>query len=314
MVDPVTLLDAAAPPYTPLRYGLLSVAAPVVAGDPHWKNGFLRQPLVCIPAFSSLLTPCNATGGPSMSPSVTGGAPVLQSDVFRVWAWAPCSPVGWGDDLADLRRRTEAALTNGEGRAVEHVFWTGSPVFPTGSPGTVYPHLAANTPVAGTAMGANTVQRQSAATTVTSAAVDVVEALGLLEGALAACYGAEGVIHVPRQALAQLSYCGLVTKDGQQLRTLGGTLVAAYASNDRMAPDGTTPTAGQTYFYATGAVAMVRSDIVDRGRQPAEIIGRTDNSTVYLVERAYAFTWDCCHLAAQVSLGGVVQGTVGAAT
>lgn len=313
MPDAYELIEAG-PAYKPLRFGLLSAVEQPLSQD-HWRMGLLRQPLVCDGTDSILALPCIVTGGPTMVPTVTG-APGVASDPFRVYAWLPCATVGWGDDLGDLKARTEAALTNGEARAVEHIVWTGIPTATgVGGAGPMYPHLAANASVPASAMGAMTVEKQPAATVLTSGtAIDVVEAIGLLEGALASCYGGEGVIHVPRSALAHLHTRCMVEQQGQQLRTLGGNVVAAYSSNDRMGPDGTTPAAGQGWFYATGAVQLYRSGINVRGQTPAEFVGRKDNSTVYLVERTYAVTWDCCLLAAQVQLGGIVSGAAGSAT
>jgi hypothetical protein len=312
MVDAYELIEAG-PAFTPLRFGLLSVVEQPVSPT-HWRLGLVRQPLVCDGADSILALPCIVTGGPSMAPTVTG-APLVASDPFRVFAWIQCSTVGWGDDLADLKARTQAALTNGEARAVEHMVWTGTPTATGVGGGVMYPHLAANTQVLAASQGAAQVEKQPAATVLTAGtAIDVVEAIGLLEGALAGCYGGEGVIHVPRSALAHLQARYVVEQQGQQLRTLGGNMVAAYASNDRMGPDGTTPAAGQGWFYATGAVQVYRSGINERGVVPGEFVGRRDNSTVYLLERTYAVTWDCCLLAAQVQLGGIVSGAVGSAT
>ncbi len=312
MPDAYELIEAG-PAYKPLRFGLMSAVEQPLAQD-HWRLGLLRQPIVCDGADSILALPCIVTGGPAMVPTVSG-APAIASEPFRVYAWIQCAPVGYGDDLADLRVRTEAALTNGEARAVEHIVWTGSPTATGVGGGTMYPHLASNTPVAASPMGALTVEKQPAAQVLTSGtALDVVEAVGLLEGALGLCYGGEGVIHVPRSALVHLQARHIIEQQGQQLRTIGGNVVVGYSSNDRMGPDGTTPAAGQGWFYATGGVQVYRSGINPRGVVPSEFVGRRDNSTVYLVERTYAITWDCCLLAAQVQLGGIVSGAVGSAT
>jgi len=313
VVDSYELIEAG-PAYTPLRFGLLSAVEQPLSQD-RWRLGLLRQPPVCDGADSILALPCLVTGGPSMVPTVTG-APLIASDPFRVYAWIQCSTMGWGDDLDALRARTLAALTNGEARSVEHTVWTGVPTATgVGGAGPVYPHLASNAQVLAAQQGAATVEKQAAAQVLTSGtALDVVEGLAVLEGALASCYGAEGVIHVPRVALPLLRAQNVIEQQGQQLRTLGGNVVAGYASGDRMGPDGTTPAAGQGWFYATGAVQVYRSGINDRGRTPGEIVGRRDNSTVYLVERTYVVTWDCCLIAAQVQFGGIVSGAVGSAT
>src|SRR5438034_213623 len=69
---------------------------------------------------------------------------------------------------------------------------------------------------------------QSAASVIVSGnAVDDVEAIGLLEGALASCYPGLGVIHVPRAAIAHLSDSYQLNIKGEKLYTQGGTNVVA---------------------------------------------------------------------------------------
>lgn len=304
MPDAFVLVDG--PAFVPLRYGLLSVAPPSPEPDPHWMQGVQWTPDVCDGALT-LTTVCVTGVGPTGTP-VTG-SPALAAQPFRVYAKIRCSPVGEGNDLAILRARAEAALTNGEARAVERVFWAGA-----AGNGTIYPHLAANAVVSANAQGAQTVQVQSAATTVGGGTLDMVEAFGTLEGSLGNCYGGEGVIHVPRSALAQISNKNLATVQGGQLRTLGGNLVAAYAPSLRTAPDGTTPATGTAYLYATGAVKLWRGPIKHVGITPGEVVDRRTNTAIYQAYRYYAIGWDCCHFAAAVSLGGDITGTVGAAT
>jgi hypothetical protein len=297
MADGHQLVDNG-PSFTPLRYGLLSAAQPIEDPDPHWQLG-------TIVLLDACGVPLTVTGGPcsaasiQKAPSVTGLA-ASAANPFSVYAWVNCAPVGQGDDLADLITRTDALLTNGEGRAVEHAVWTGQ-----ASNGPVNPRLAANAQSFITAQGAQAVELQSAATTVTGVPLAPLEALALLEGNLAACYGGEGVIHVPAAAVAYLANQGLVKAQGNQLRTTLGNIVAAYAPGDRHGPTGSEPGAGLAWFYATGAVTVRRSPIKGRGVMPGSFVGRTDNSTVYVAERTYVVDWDCCHFAAQVTMVGV---------
>lgn len=289
------------PRFTPLRYGLLSAAEIVDDPDPHWKIGTQFQPDACdsdksVSAFC--VSPGPATGTPTKTITATG-APSTAAEPFTVYAFVDCAPVGWGDDLEDLQGRATRQLDAGEGRAVERVFWTGN----TDAGPAVRPHLAEDTAVLANAQGPMTVELQSAATVVSGVGVSVVEAMSLLEGSLASCYGGEGVIHVPYRALAYLSRYRLIEKQGPQLRTFGGTIVAAYSANVRHGPTGVEPGAGIAWFYATGAVVGRRSPVFPTGRQPArDFVNRADNDTVFIVERTYVFDWDCCHFAAQVTL------------
>lgn len=305
MVDTYQLVDVG-PRFTPLRYGLLSAADEIADGDPHWRQGTLMQGALCAVPATVTGGPCRVTGI-TKTPTVTG-IPSTAAQPFSVYAWIYCSPVGHGDDLAELSTRTRQLLTNGEGRAVEQVFWSGN-----ASNGVIYPHLAANAQVLASPMGAMTVELQAAASVQTTGApVDVVEALGLLEGYLGSCYGGEGVIHVPAAAVAHLDAYGLLRKEGAYLRTLLGHRVAAYASNNRQGPTGANAAAGQAWFYATGQVVFRRGPVKDLGQKPSDFVGRTENTTVFVVERPYVLDWDCCLGAVQVSLGGPSQSGVGA--
>jgi hypothetical protein len=295
------------PAFTPIDFGLLSVAEMdpnSTDGDQHWRNGVQYTPQFCGPALTTVAV-C-VTGGIN-KPSSGGGLPTRGAGPFAVYGWLDCSPVGYTAD--EWRRQTTLALVNNEADAVENVFATGLV-----AGGVVYPHLAANTTVADSS-GGQYVQLQSAASVVvTGAGVDAVEGVGRLEGAIGACYGGTPVLHVPRAALADLSVKGLVIRDGNQLRTLGGSLVAAGTGYPGTAPDGSTPPSGTVWLYATGAVKIWRSNVELTGSNPADWIGRARNDQVLVAERTYVIGWDCCHFAVPVILGGAVAGTVGVAT
>jgi hypothetical protein len=303
----VSLRRAATPPvFTPAGYGLLSVAeAASDDGDQHWRNGVQYQPTYCGTALNTASI-C-VTGGIA-KPALAGGWPIRGADPFTIHAWLDCSPVGYSPD--EWRALTTAALVNNEAAAVEAVVATGAV---TG--GTVYPHLAANAAVVeGTAGLGQQVTLQTAASVVVTGTVDVVEAVGLLEGAMAGCYGGIPVLHVPRRAVAAMAAWGLIVRDGPRLRTLAGSYVAAGLGYPGTAPDGSTPASGTAWFYATGAVKVWRSAVELTGTNPADWIGRARNDQTLIAERTYVVGWDCCHFAVPVSLGGVITGTAGAAT
>jgi hypothetical protein len=310
------LVDAG-PAFTPLPYGLLSAAEVVDETDPHLGLGSQVENDLCIDPLS-LAAACVNGSGPTLT-AIPVGPPSSAAMAFRVYAWVDCAPIGQGPDAEDLTRRIDQAFTNGESRALEHVVWTGTTTLDSS---TVYPHLAANAAdvtaaeatLAGQDQGQSVVELQTAATAVTSAAVDLVEAVGLVERELGRCYGGVGVIHVPRWALAHLSHLSLAERYGERLRTLGGHLIAAYSPSDRHGPDGTEPAAGQGWIYGTGAVQVRRSPIKAPSPLPAQFVGRQENRVTYVTYRYYSVDWACCHVAAQVSLGGAITGTVGAIT
>lgn len=287
-----------APPFAPARYGLWSVVNEAIDADAHWQAGVDYQPNPCGEA-NAVLDNC-PTGDELVKTPTADGLPVIGAQPFTLYSWIDCSVTGF-DGMAEMR--SIAALTNGEARGLERAFWTGA-----AQGGTVYPHLAANTPVLEALSGTTL---QTAATVVTGT-FDIVEGLGRLEGALSECYGGEGVIHIPTSALPHLVAWNLVVKDGERLRTWYGNRVAVYAPNVRTGPDGTTP-ASNAWLYATGAITARRSDARPTSTV-REAVNRAKNSLVMLVERTYVVGWDCCHLAAQVSLGGVITGTAAAAT
>lgn len=305
MPNTYDVIEAAGPAYVPARFGLLSVAARPTTPS-RWLMGMQRVGLPCGPAESIELLPCPVapSGGPSHEGPVSWAA-----TPFWVYAFTPCSPVGQGDDLADLHRRTEAALTNGAPRAVERVFWTGHPS--QNPSATVYPHLQADAQVdADFAQGAHQVVLQSAADEVTSTPEDAVDAIGLLEEGLADCWGGEGVIHVTRRALAELDHLGIVHREGQQLRTLGGNLVAVYSPTEAGGgPDGGAPASGSPWFYATPPVEVYEGPVREFGLVDPEfaaaVLDRNVNTAIYLLGRPYAAWYDgCCLLAAEVVLEG----------
>lgn len=291
------------PDFTPLPYGLFSVVQEVPGPD-HWAAGVMHQPVPC-GAARTTIAPCPVAGSLTKAPSATG-LPIMGSDPFTVYSYIECGPIGHSS--AEWEQLAIATLEYGEERAVEATFWTGS-VSTTGAP-LVSPHLAEDVIVIDS-NGAITNLVASPVTTGT--AVDVVEAMGALEGALASCYGGVGVLHVPRAAVAHMSNKGLVHDDGTgRLRTVAGTLVAAGGGYPGTSPAGTSPGAGFAWFYITGAVRMYRSS-ASLTSSFVEAIDKDENDLVLVAERTYVLTWDCCLFGAQVRLGGFDSGSIGSA-
>jgi hypothetical protein len=284
------------PTFTPLKYGLLSAAQIRTDPDPHWQSGIQFQPDAC-DADKSVSSFCvaggPATGTPGKIPTATG-AGSSAAEPFTVYAFTTCAPVGWGDNLEDMVARATRQLDAGEGRAVERVFWTGAP---DGGP-TVFPHLAHDANVFANTQGPMTVQQQAAATVLTGT-FRILDAVAAVEGALSACYGGEGVIHIPADALTGLAAMGAVKQDGPNIRTWAGHIVAVYSANVKQGPTHADAAAGSAWVYGTGAVMAYRSPVKPAGQRPASFVGRADNSTVFLVERTFVLDWDCCLFAAK---------------
>lgn len=238
----------------------------------------------------------------------TGGAPAAQTSfsntvtqanrgatAFTVYAEFDCSPVG--QDLE--RNQAEAALLRTEAYQVSKAFWTGKAGATAGGPAsTVWPHLAANT----TLDDPQGIRLQTAASPMVTGGDDTAVVLGALEAQLAACYGGAGVIHVPYTALPSLVSRMLVRPgDDGRLRTVAGNLVVAGQGYTGSGPDGSAPAAGTSWIYATGALFAYRSDVFVR--QFPGTFDRAENTVKALASRTYLFGFECCHLAALVTLG-----------
>ena len=285
------------PRLTPLPHGLLSVAQIVDDPNPHWRGGTVFQPDSCEPGRATTVVACGPNGveGTVAKTPTGGGEPLSAALPFTVYAMTTCAPVGWGDDLADLVARATRNLDAGESRALEAVVWTGA----NEGPALIEPHLAADTQTWATDHGAAKVELQSVAQVLTAGA-DIAATIGLLEQAMADCAGGQGVIHVPRSLLSILGSKGLVEARGPQLLTHGGNLVAGYSGEGvAVGPSGQDP----TWIYGTGPVMVRRSAVSPAGRRPADFVDRTNNSTVFVVERTYVVDWGCCHFAMPVPAG-----------
>lgn len=291
----------AAPTRTPLSYGLLSVSQTPVDTDEHWQFGVRYEVDPCT-VDRLTFEVCPVSGSPELK-QATDAWSMRSANAMTVYSLIQCGPVGTWDDY---EARATRAFTSGEARAVEREFWTGERGY--------LPHLAEDTAQNQTGPFDSTVTLQTAATpVVTGASVDVVEAIGLLEEALAGCYGHEGVLHVPPAAVAHLKAKTLITTDGPRFRSPMGHLVAAGAGYTGSSPAGVAPASGIYWFYATGALAVRRSAI--RVVSPREqALNRATNGMVFVVERTYVIGWDCCHFAVPVRLGGEISGAVGVPT
>lgn len=275
-------------------YGLFSVAQLPTESNSHWMLGVRTELGTCAPA--------NVT---TDSCAVTGNGTKVQVDAistvgatpFTVYSIPACGTVGFVDDAEKYARD---ALINGEQRAVEREFWTGAA-------GTT-PHLAANAQV----LSSDGTIEQTVATVVVSggASVDPTEGLGLLEEALAWCYGAEGVIHAPPSVVTSWEARGLVRHVGSTLRSPGNHLIARGDGYPGTGPDGSMPAISR-WVYATGAVQLRRGDIEVKASTSAQVVDRSKNDVILVAERTYVIDWECCHLAIPIKIGGIAADSSG---
>lgn len=285
---PTTLarFNVSAPTRAPLPYGLLSVVQTPSDGDLHWQMGGLFQPEGCGPA-SSTVDPC-PTPPADKTPSVTS-KPVRGADSVTLYTWVDCDDFGInGAAEAEARRHLEW----GEGYAIENIFWTGS-LSPTGGGQVIRPHLAEDAAVV-----EDGATFQTAATSL-GAAQKLKLALGLLEDAMADCMAnGQGVIHVPRIFGPFLD--GIAAKQGSQLVTTNGNLVALGGGYPGTSPAGAAGTTTAMWMYGTGPVMMRRGEIIVPDFPSS--FNRAKNDLVMVAERTVQLAWDCCHIGIPVNL------------
>jgi hypothetical protein len=284
------------PAFAPSQYGLLSVVQDAAPGDNRWMNGVTYETYCVTGMGGTTFEECivvTGSGGPPPAPpsKVTNVQNQFRGATpFTVYTEFDCSPVG--EEVADA---AAAALTRAEPWQVERAFWTGQASALNYK--TVFPHLAENT----AAVDGQGIVLQTPATSVTGSPVPLSVGLGLLEDALADCYGGEGVLHVPRRAIAPISAATMASSQGPRLRTLAGNWIAAGAGYPGTAPDGSAAPAGTTWIYATSAIMAFRGPVrlLD---SPRETLDRAENTQKQIAERTVLLAWECCHFAVQVTL------------
>lgn len=276
--------------FTALPHGLWdSIQTPSPDGV-HWQNGVTW--VERCPTGDTTYDECLAvtgTGAPPEPAAKTANVDQTSRGAtpYTVYAEFDCSPVGLGDAQSIARD----ALARVEQLQVEEAFWTGT----AGGQAVVFPHLAANAEV----LDGEVVLQSVATPTVTGA--DVAHALGVLEQELAECYAGQGLIHVPRAALATLAAWNLVEQRDGGLFTPGGNRIVAGSGYTGTGPDGSAPADGTTWVYATGAMWGYRSDVYFS--QVRDSLNRSSNTLRMLAERNYLIGYECCLLAAHITLG-----------
>lgn len=278
--------------FTPLPYGLLSVAQQPPITSTHWLNGITYQ-VSCTNSGDTTFDECiNVTGSADTTPPPpsakdnTTELTLRGATPFTVRVEFDCAPVG----MDDARQIADRAFAQTASWQVERSFWTGL----ADGKKVVFPHLADTTEVT----DSNGALMQSVP--VTGSATDVVCGLGFLENELANCYNGVGVIHVSRRVIPVLFAHNLVEVRGPQLRTRNGNLIVAGSGYPGTGPAGQTPTTCMSWMYATGAVFVLvgATRIIDG----SEAFDRTTNTRRLMAERTYLLGWDCCHAAIETSL------------
>lgn len=303
-------LPVPAPAKSALGHGLVSVVenrgdAPALRG--HWKSGIEWQN-VC-PDANTTYDECvqgNALGAAAPAEPVAKAATASRSrwgaTPFTVFAEIDCSPPGFWDNVDEIVSQT---FTEAEAFEVENVFFSGTVGAVTG---LAYPHLAA---AVGLVDGPTTLQLVAANVGPTGA-LDVVEALGKLEAALATCVKGVGVIHVPAELLPHLAANWLITERDGVFYSPAGHKFAVGAGYSGAGPNGLA-TAGVQWLYGTGPVFMYQSRGTFLGDR-TDSLNRSVDTEKRIYERTYLLGYDCCLFGVPVSTGGVITGTPGSAS
>jgi hypothetical protein len=141
----------------------------------------------------------------------------------------------------------------------------------------------------------------AAATDLTPAggAVSAKAGLAILEGHASWKYAGVPTIHAPRSIGSLLTQGGSVVRQGDALYSVLGAKVAAGGGYEQpnTGPAGTAPSAGEKWMFASGEVAVVRSEI-----EAHTTMNQATNETFSLVERMYVVAVDCYTSAVRVKV------------
>lgn len=276
----------AAPPARPPRFGLLASAAVGDGAPARWQQGFAFQPELC-------------GGGGRVTVACAGTSDTLDSDEqpgtvegmpFAVYAADECSTFGY--NARDWQGRARRALAAIESYEVAAELWTGSLGLQdsNGDPIRSLANVAADT-------------------LTTGSAAEPVDALGMIEQALAQCNkGRQGMVHVTASLLTQLVRDNVLRLDGTTWITPNGHIVVPDAGYPGTGPNGEAASTSQ-WAYGTSMISVLlgpvelNPDSLTDARSWAQALDRAVNSAVVYAQRLAAWQWDeCCHVAAKVDL------------
>jgi hypothetical protein len=301
------------PRFTPSPFGLTSVVDMPDGTGLHWDGGIIYQPNCAAGSgsgstYDECLAITGVGGGAVPPPAAFVGTVSTQARIatpFTVMQEFDCSAAV---SMAEAELQVRGAFASSEDWLLERSFWTGI----AGGQTVVFPHLAASTNLVDqTSSAPYSVLVQSAAVTVSGVGDTLKsppEVLGLLEGALADCYGGIGIIHIPQVAYPSFDAWGLIHAQGPRLYTGNGNKVAVGAGYSGSSPAGVARAVDTAWVYATGNIICYRSDAPMVRASGAQTVDRTKNTVKVIAERRYCLGWDCCHFAVQAALG-VPKGT-----
>lgn len=286
------------------EYGLMSAVTWLTPSDSHWQNG-IQYESNCF-ALDITQDPCIISGlGTDTQKLKTWSRAFRGSTPFTVFGEIDCAPLAgfWEDG----QRLAIESLTNQRQYQLENTLWVG---IGRGA-ARVFPNLTWDGPI--TDQGGRIILQPDMLTPITGAAVDVVEALGVLEGTFARCYSGAGVVHVTLEVVAQMCANVLVYSQGGKLYTWAGNQVVIGRGYDRaVGINGGVATVGTSYMFMTSPIFGIAGPV--RSFDPVQSLDRSVNTVKFIAEQTHILGWKCCLVGVPVSIGGVQAGTFGAAT
>lgn len=245
-----------APARTPAPYGLLAAAAVLQLPEPHAAMGLQYETVGCTTS-RTIGYACEGRDRKTLPP---GGPALVGAEPFVVYDSFNCMP------RQDARAIAAGRLALGAGAAVEAAFATG----------VTAPLSLLD------------------ATVISAKALDVVNALAMLEAALSDACVTGAIIHAPRGAIASLSAANQVVRDGNVLRNQLGTAYAFGCGYTALGPPtgANEPNGTVGWLYATGPVTIYRSDVVTSPGSGV-VFNPATNDALVLSEQVYLLAVEC---------------------
>lgn len=271
------------------RFGLLDVVQPQSVTDPNWMVGGVNwEDFLCSNNVTSFIDVCPPTTG-FVKPAERA-INFCHSDPFQVIESFDCSVGGRvrrytaGEAFEIARQR----LLTWEEYSLEQTFWTG-----LSANGQVNPSLAVGNDECGLA---------PIDLTPVAGAVNPVAAIATLEDAMADTLPNGGLIHVPYGLAAYLQTDRLLIQEGDRTYTPTGNGYVLGAGYPGSGPLNIPADPGETWIFATGPVAVWRSDLYQVPNDLSEAVNRSINDVTVYAERYYAVGFSCAVFAINVTL------------
>lgn len=256
------------------RYGLLQVATGPIDLPINARSGGLQYQVATCDLPLGYEVNCQADLD---SKTFEGTINTQTAYPFVIYSSINCSPVGlanWGQE--GIRRYLYDQLVAGEQATLERLF----------SEATfgVSPNLQSGVTNLGTAQG-------------------IVRGVGMLEEWLYSRYGLPGVIHAPMLSAPYFTGSHVVEKDTDRIWKTDVTTKVSFGNYAGDGPTGQAASAGTTWIYITGQVAVWRTPDSTLFDPPlGQVMNRSTNLIEIVMEREYVISYDCYVAGVEVTL------------